>query len=985
MKRKHLHVIGFLLAALFLSMPTKAQTQEDTHKRLPLNQQKAPMGNLPPELKGLEFDDFYGANYFPQKVGEPYTPIFYVFYMDNQSNTTINTVEFEYWFDNDRTNVKYKTRDDIQLSPGQSMQDGVGFISFEAPNDTRPHIITIKPYKINGMEVDMGVHVKPFRQYFVEGTYRMPTHYVEVFADPTDKKAYDLYRGLATSIVTLQHKTKKKNRYELVTFVSQAGEATFKASQQENELAKMYKISEMPRMMVNRNLMTPYGTLNNHTQLEDLSTYSPAMKISSKVTDVYEYLLQRGFYGPAFAQMTPSVTKNSDGKFVCNINGRISEQQETKGLRMNVYLVENNFIPETDEDGYVEIPDGTVYNKFVKMISPVEGYELKVNNDRTYTFATDPFAIENFEADKYRLVASIIDPCTEQPYLASVLQSCGVNVSNEQLAEVTMTTAQASGEISFALAAKEANTPITIDWGDGVEVNYTLGTDFSEIKSDIKGADLKIKGNITKLNCMANKLKTLNVANCPKLEVLQAAYNYLSELDLTHSTELQNLEIFGSNTILELDLSHCKSLIRLVASQNFLSDLDVSKCPNLTYVDCSRMKRITELDLSNCHKIKNIIANECAIDKLTIPQDAPLEELSCTNNKLTNLDLTAFNQLKDVNCSGNPIASLKVSSPELLSLYSMETKLTSIDLSKLAKLKFLMLKGNAGITSLNLENNKELEELGFSSCKVNQINLKPLKGLKKLWCGKNLFTMLDLSHNKEITLLDATECKLTTIAFPENNSTLEKALLSKNGFEAIAFENLSALKVINLRTNKLTKVELKGLSSLEELELSYNQLHSVNLKECPSLKQLGVTANGMTACELNTLYNQLPTLPTMPKKYNLYNGTKKDEAVLTSKTSIATEKNWKVYVEGDGSGCTDGIDNADADNTLSIIASKGLLRIHSPFAQSTIRVYTLDGKLLVQQHLTHQDTTISVPFDGACIVRCTDDATNNTTTTKVVL
>ena len=106
---------------------------------------------------------------------------------------------------------------------------------------------------------------------------------------------------------------------------------------------------------------------------------------------------------------------------------------------------------------------------------------------------------------------------------------------------------------------------------------------------------------------------------------------------------------------------------------------------------------------------------------------------------------------------------------------------------------------------------------------------------------------------------------------------------------------------------------------------------------------------------------------------------------MTSKTSIATEKNWKVYVEGDGSGCADGIDNADADNTLSIVASEGLLRIHSPFAQSTIRVYTLDGKLLVQQHLIHQDTTISVPFDGACIVRCTDDATGNSTTTKVML
>ena len=46
MEKKHLHVIGFLLAALFLSMSAKAQTQVDTYKRLRLNQQKAPIGKF---------------------------------------------------------------------------------------------------------------------------------------------------------------------------------------------------------------------------------------------------------------------------------------------------------------------------------------------------------------------------------------------------------------------------------------------------------------------------------------------------------------------------------------------------------------------------------------------------------------------------------------------------------------------------------------------------------------------------------------------------------------------------------------------------------------------------------------------------------------------------------------------------------------------------------------------------------------------------
>ena len=46
MEKKHLHVIGFLLAALFLSMPAKAQTLENTYKRLRLNQQKSTHGKF---------------------------------------------------------------------------------------------------------------------------------------------------------------------------------------------------------------------------------------------------------------------------------------------------------------------------------------------------------------------------------------------------------------------------------------------------------------------------------------------------------------------------------------------------------------------------------------------------------------------------------------------------------------------------------------------------------------------------------------------------------------------------------------------------------------------------------------------------------------------------------------------------------------------------------------------------------------------------
>lgn len=57
---------------------------------------------------GLTLDDFYGANFYPITQGRESDPIFYVFYLNNGSNQTINTIEFEYWFDNDKSTMKQK-------------------------------------------------------------------------------------------------------------------------------------------------------------------------------------------------------------------------------------------------------------------------------------------------------------------------------------------------------------------------------------------------------------------------------------------------------------------------------------------------------------------------------------------------------------------------------------------------------------------------------------------------------------------------------------------------------------------------------------------------------------------------------------------------------------------------------------------------------------------------------------------------------------
>lgn len=119
MKRRHLRLVGLALMACLFSTLSFAQDLKRNSERLRKMEAGDAAVKLPPEFEGVVFDDFYGSNFFPQSDKTLNEPIFYAFYLDNFSKTAINSVEFEYWFDNDRSTLRHKIRNDLQLSPGQ--------------------------------------------------------------------------------------------------------------------------------------------------------------------------------------------------------------------------------------------------------------------------------------------------------------------------------------------------------------------------------------------------------------------------------------------------------------------------------------------------------------------------------------------------------------------------------------------------------------------------------------------------------------------------------------------------------------------------------------------------------------------------------------------------------------------------------------------------------------------------------------------------
>jgi Leucine-rich repeat (LRR) protein len=91
--------------------------------------------------------------------------------------------------------------------------------------------------------------------------------------------------------------------------------------------------------------------------------------------------------------------------------------------------------------------------------------------------------------------------------------------------------------------------------------------------------------------------------------------------------EIKKLDIRKQNLEGSLDLSDFSSLEKLYCSNNQLTNLNLSNCLELTILNCAGNPSLTNLDLDNCRKLKYLICNK--------------------NHLKTELDLDKFPELKE--------------------------------------------------------------------------------------------------------------------------------------------------------------------------------------------------------------------------------------------------------------------------------------------------------------------------------------------------
>ena len=160
-------------------------------------------------------------------------------------------------------------------------------------------------------------------------------------------------------------------------------------------------------------------------------------------------------------------------------------------------------------------------------------------------------------------------------------------------------------------------------------------------------------------------LSHLYLGNMPRMKSL--ALNSISdtrELDLnTFCPNVESINIGSFADLEHLEIEDC-----LYCSYNGFSSLSLKSLPALRDIDLSSNEVLSHLELNEKTSISAILIQGCAFQSITdILKCCPsLRELSCSYNKLTELDLSDNSNISELRCEHNQLTRLMVPQGSLL-------------------------------------------------------------------------------------------------------------------------------------------------------------------------------------------------------------------------------------------------------------------------------------------------------------------------------
>ena len=279
-------------------------------------------------------------------------------------------------------------------------------------------------------------------------------------------------------------------------------------------------------------------------------------------------------------------------------------------------------------------------------------------------------------------------------------------------------------------------------------------------------------------------------------------------------------------------------------------NLSPAEIASVTTIDV-QSKRIS--DLTGIEHFTALEELDCSYNQLTeldVSKNTALEKLECYSNRLTSLDVSGCTALTYLDCDdNNDLTSLNVSGcTELEELYCSGNQLTSLDVSGCRELKQLICYINQ-LAELDVSG---CTELTYLDCSVNQLTSLNVSGCTKLgdlYCSDNQLKSLDVSKNTALKTLYCSGNQLTTLDV-SNNTALEWLYCSGNQLTSLDVSKNTKLMVLDCSNNQLTSLDVSKNAALEWLDCSDNQLTSLDVSQNAALTYLNCSDNQLTTLDV---------------------------------------------------------------------------------------------------------------------------------------
>lgn len=279
------------------------------------------------------------------------------------------------------------------------------------------------------------------------------------------------------------------------------------------------------------------------------------------------------------------------------------------------------------------------------------------------------------------------------------------------------------------------------------------------------------------------------------------------------------------------------------------------------------------------------------LNELDLSGNPLLEILNCSGNALTSVDLTANQNLREINLNYNPdLSILKLgNSNKLQTLRLTCTSLTSMDLSGIPELLNLSLDRGERIGTVDLSHNTKLQRLGLDHRGITHLDVSNNVQLIEFSCAGNALTNIDLTNNKNLFWLSlafnkiqelnvSENCLLSSLTLQNNQlssldvtklpelqyfhfgnyvddgetpiNTISEIDLSNNSKLIRFFSTILNIKAIDLSDKeKLEFVDCSYNKLLEELDVSSSSiLETLWCYDCPSLSTIYISPGQVFNC-----------------------------------------------------------------------------------------------------------------------------------------